>query len=323
MQKKKTYLVTGGAGFIGSHLCEKIIKEGHKVICFDNLLTGSLKNLSLLHKNPRFSFIEGDANKEEDIAPIFKNNKLDGVFHYASVIGVKRTLENPMSMLGDIDGIKNVASLAVKYGKPKIVFASSSEVYGEPQQFPEREDGAINPNNPYSYGVIKLLGERFFLLYAKEYNLKTCSLRFFNVYGPKQESSDYGFVVGIFIKKALKRKPLIIFGDGSQTRDFTFIDDNIEASWRAMESKGTQDGEVINVGCGRPTTIVDLAEKIHGLCQPNKKFSPKFLENRRGDILHRFPEIKKMVKLLNYRPKVSLDEGLKKTIAWYKKSYAK
>jgi len=318
----KTYLVTGGAGFIGSHLCEKIIKEGHKVICFDNLSTGSLKNLSLIQKNPNFSFIGGDANKEEDIAPIFKNNELDGVFHYASVIGVKKTLEDPLSMLKDIDGIKNIASLAVKYGKPKIIFASSSEVYGEPQQFPEREDGAINPNNPYSYGVIKLLGERFLLLYSKEYKIKTVSLRFFNVYGPRQESSDYGFVVGIFIKQALGGKPPVIFGDGSQTRDFTFIDDNIEASWRAMKSEKAKNGEVINVGCGRPTTIIDLAEKINKLCHPNKKFSPQFLENRRGDILHRFPEIKKMIKLLNYRPKVSLEEGLKKTINWYKEKYA-
>jgi UDP-glucose 4-epimerase len=140
------------------------------------------------------------------------------------------------------------------------------------------------------------------------------------VYGPRQESSDYGFVVGIFIKKALQKKPMLIFGDGSQTRDFTFIDDNIEASWRAMESPKAESGEVINIGCGRPTTIVDLAEKIHGLCQPKKKFNPKFLENRRGDILHRFPEIRKMITMLGYRPRVSLDEGLKKTIAWYKKS---
>jgi UDP-glucuronate decarboxylase len=168
MEKKKTYLVTGGAGFIGSHLCEKIISQGHRVICFDNLLTGSLENLSSLQKNSRFSFINGDANKLEDLAPVFKNNKLDGVFHYASVIGVKRTMENPLSMLNDIEGIKNVASLAVTHGKPKIIFASSSEVYGEPQQFPEREDGAINPSNPYSYGVIKLLGERFFSAVCKK-----------------------------------------------------------------------------------------------------------------------------------------------------------
>jgi len=307
--------VTGGAGFIGSYMCEELVKLGKKVICFDNLSTGSLNNILKLKNNKNFTFIEGDANKFDDLEPVFKKYKIDGVFHYAALVGVKRTMENPLAVMEDINGIKNVLELSLKYNKPKVVFSSSSEVYGEPERLPEKEDGPLNPRMPYA--VVKLAGEKFLEAYSNKYNLKTCALRFFNVYGPRQESSDYGFVVGIFIKQVLSGNSPTIFGDGSQTRDFTFIDDNVEASWRAMQSEKAN-GLVINIGSGRPLTIYNLANDVIRACGFTGKISPKFVKVKRDDVRHRFPEVANMAKVLDFRPQTSLEEGLKRTILYYK-----
>jgi UDP-glucose 4-epimerase len=316
MKQSKTFLVTGGAGFIGSHLSEKLINEGNIVVCFDDLSSGNLKNISFLMKSPNFTFIKGDANKLKDIEPVFKKYKFDGIFHYAAVVGVKRTLENPLLVLDDVNGIRNILELSLKNGKPKIVFSSSSEVYGEPKELPEKEDGSINPKLPYA--AVKLIGEMFLEAYWKKYGLKTCALRFFNVYGPRQESSDYGFVVGIFIQQVLAGKSPVVFGDGSQTRDFVYVKDNIEACVRAMESDKTN-GQVINIGTGRPLTIYDLANMVINCAGKKGKLKPKLVKTQRIDVKHRFPEVGKMIKLLNFHPRVSLEEGLKETIIGYKR----
>ncbi len=317
MKRGKTYLVTGGSGFIGSHLCESLLSKGNKVICFDNLSSGKTANIDSLKKNENFVFIKGDANKLTDLEPVFKKNNSDGVYHYAAVVGVKRTLENPLAVLKDIDGIKNVLELAVKYGKPKVVFASSSEVYGEPKELPEREDGPIDAKLPYA--SVKLIGENFCQAYWQKHHLKTCSLRFFNVYGSKQESSDYGFVVGIFIKQVLAGLSPTIFGDGSQTRDFVYIKDNVEASMRAMEQDESL-GQSINIGTGKSLTILDLARRVIDCAGQTGKIQPKFSNHDRMDIKHRLPDISKMTKLLNFHPTVSLEEGLKKTMDYYRES---
>jgi len=311
---KKTFLVTGGAGFIGSHMCERLVNEGNAVICFDNLSSGNLKNIANLKKYQNFVFVKGDANKLEDIGPIFKHYKIDGIFHYAAVVGVKRTLENPLMVLDDVDGIRNILELSLRNGKPKIVFSSSSEVYGEPKELPEKEDGSINPKLPYA--AVKLMGEMFMEAYWKKYGLKTCALRFFNVYGPRQESSDYGFVVGIFIQQVLDGKSPVVFGDGSQTRDFVFVKDNIEACVRAMESDKSN-GQVINIGTGRPLTIYDLANMVINCSNKKGKLKPKLVKTQRIDVKHRFPEVGKMIKLLNFHPKTSLEEGIRETIVSY------
>lgn len=318
----QTILVTGGAGFIGSHLCERLVKDGHKVVCFDNLSTGQLDNIKGFQD--KLIFIQADVNNLADLEPVFRDNKLDAVFHYAAIVGVKRTAENPVEVLNDIEGIRNIFSLALKYGKPKIIFASSSEVYGEPVEIPEREDGHINPKIPYA--VVKLYGEKMSEAYWQKYQLPGCSLRFFNVYGPGQESSDYGFVMGIFIKKVLSGEPPIIFGDGSQTRDFVYIDDNIEASVLAWQSEKTN-GQVFNIGTGKPTTILDLAEEVieacpvrgeasNGACGKTQALAPEF-QAPRDDIKHRFPDVGKMQRLLSFRPRTSLKDGLRKTVDWY------
>lgn len=308
----KTILVTGGAGFIGSHLCEYLAERSNKVICFDNLSTGCLENIE--HIKDKIIFIKGDANQLANLEPIFKEYKPDAVFHYAAVVGVKRTLENPLEVLNDIEGTKNILELSLKYGKPKVVFSSSSEIYGEPVEIPENENGHINAKLPYA--VTKLYCEKLLEAYWQKHKLPTCSLRFFNVYGPRQESSDYGFVAGIFIKQVLAGQPPIIFGDGTQTRDFVYIDDNIRASVLALESDAVN-GEVINIGTGRPTTIFDLAEDIITECGFNGKIRPEFAPVR-DDVRHRFPDISKMQRLLNFRSRISLKEGIRKTIKWYR-----
>lgn len=312
MAEQKTILVTGGAGFVGSHVCRNLLAKGYRVVCFDNLSTGKEENIADIRD--RIIFAKGDANSRADLEVIFKAHAFSGVFHYAAVVGVRRTQEHPLLVLQDVEGIKNVAELALQYGKPKVVFSSSSEVYGEPVEIPEIESGHVNPKIPYA--VVKLYGEKLLQAYWEKEKLPTCSLRFFNVYGPRQESSEYGFVGSIFIKRALKGLPPIIFGDGTQTRDFVFVDDNVAASILAFESPATN-GEVLNIGTGRPTTLLDLAEDVLAECGMNGTLRPEFAAAR-DDIRHRFPDIGKMRRLLNFRPATTLKEGLRKTIAWYR-----
>ena len=307
------YLVTGGAGFVGSHLCTALLERGHEVTCLDNFLTGSRGNLPA---HDRLTIIEGDANNRNVLEPIFRAFRPEGIFHYAAIVGVKRTIEHPDLVVHDIEGIRHIFDLALRYGKPKIIFASSSEVYGEPVEIPEAEDGHINAKLPYA--VVKLMGEKFMEAYWQKFELPGCALRFFNVYGPRQESSDYGFVVGIFAKRALQGQPPIVFGDGTQTRDFVYIDDNVEMAVRAMESYATN-GHVLNVGTGKPTTIIDLAELVIDAAGMTGTITPEFAPGRE-DVRHRFPDVSKMRRTLGFRPQVTLAEGIRRTLAWYRTS---
>ena len=309
---KRTVLVTGGAGFVGGHLCRRLIKDGHTVVCFDDLSTGSLDNLKDV--KDQITFVQGDCNNYEELEAIFKNHPIDTVFHYAAIVGVKRTLEDPIAVLNDVEGIRNILELSRLNNVKKVVFSSSSEVYGEPVEIPETEDGHVNAKLPYA--VVKLIGEKLLEAYHQMYGLNTTSLRFFNVYGPGQESSAYGFVVGIFIRQVLDGKAPTIFGDGTQTRDFVYIDDNIEAAIRVMETLETA-GEVINVGTGRPMTILDLAEDVIQLAGKEGEMKPEFMDDVRNDIKHRFPDVGKMQRLLNFRPQYKLIDGLKKTFESY------
>ncbi len=319
-QKHNNVLVTGGAGFIGSHLCERLLQLKARVICLDNLSTGKLANIELLKNNPKFVFRQLDVNQYLKIANIFKKHKIDYVFHYAAMTGVRNVIERPLDVFKDMKGIENILSLSRVHRIKKIVFASSSEAYGEPITLPEREDGPTNIYRHDPYGLTKLAGESMIINYWKKYKLPACALRFFNVYGPQQESSDYGFVIGIFITRMLQNKQPIIFGDGSQTRDFIYIDDNVKIALAALLKERTN-GEVINVGSGRQTTILDLAERIGDLS--GKKLRPIFKPAREMEIRYRAPDIAKMKKLIGLQPEITLKEGLKKTIDWYREQLDK
>ncbi len=307
-------LVTGGAGFIGSHLCEELLKEGNRVISIDNFATGASSNISHLGGNSEFESIKCDILDREKTEKILKENTIDTVFHYAAVVGVKRTLENPMDVLNvNIEGTRSILEAALNAGCRKVVYASSSEVYGHPIEVPEREDSPKNVELPYA--IAKLVGEKLARVYNDNYGLRTTSLRLFNVYGPRQNSTPYGFVVGIFIDRVLKNRPPIIYGDGFATRDFTFIKDNIAPTIIAAKSRAAN-GEVFNIAAGKPVTMLDLAELIIELC--GKELKPDFQPKRPLDIKHRFADISKMRTILGYKPEYDLRTGLKITIDWYR-----
>lgn len=310
----KTVLVTGGAGFIGSHFCDRLLREGARVICFDSLSTGRMENLSEAQRNGNFVFVKGDVNERADLEAMFREYPIDFVFHGAAVVGVQRVIEDPLVVLRDLDGLRTIFELSRAHGVKKLVFASSSEAYGEPVTLPEREEGPLNVNAHDPYALVKLIGENLCHIYWQKYGLPTTALRFFNVYGPRQESSAYGFVVGVFIRQVLAGKPPTIFGDGNQTRNFVYIDDNIEIVTRALQSESAN-GETVNVGSGPQTTIRELAERTIAIAGANMK--PEYLPQREIEIRYRSPDITKMQRLFGHVPQVSLDEGLRRTIEWY------
>jgi UDP-glucose 4-epimerase len=315
----KTVFVTGGAGFIGSNLAERLLREDAKVIVVDNLSTGTRSNIEHLleasAKKENIIFIEADANDPETMRHVFLQHPIDYVFHYAAFVGVRNVIERPLEVFRDIEGIKAILALSKEYGVKKVVFASSSEAYGEPTEMPERENGQHNVNPDDPYGLTKLVGENMMKNYWKHHGLPTTSLRFFNVYGPRQNASAYGFVVGIFMKKMLAGEPITIFGDGKQTRDFVYVDDNIEAGIRALLSAKTN-GETINVGTGRETTIWELAQAVASVAGV-KHVAPTFLPVREVEIRYRSPDVRKMRELLDFVPETALLDGLRKTYQWF------
>jgi len=317
--RNKTILTTGGAGFIGSHLCEELINLGAKVICVDNFSTGKKENISHLLKNKKFVLIKADVNEMKEISRVFARHKIDYIFHYAAVVGVKRVLENPLVELPDIFGIKNILELSRKYKVKKIIFSSSSEAYGFSTELPLKEDSGKEllynkSDKVHLYALVKLMGERMMKTYNDFYGLPTCSLRFFNVFGPRQESSAYGFVVGVFIKQILNNQRPTVFGAGYQTRDFIYVKDNVRLAIKALISPKTN-GQLINIGSGRQTTIIGLAERLIRIS--GKKLKPKFIKSRGYEIMYRSPDTQKMKKLLGEKIKDNLDKNLKITYEWY------
>lgn len=298
-------LITGGAGFIGSSLADSLLQDNkYKIVIADNLLTGSVKKVPV-HEN--CTFIKCDVNSYEDIAAVMTSFRFDYVFHYAAVVGVKRTLENPVMVLGDLDGIRNVLDLSKNSGVKRIFFSSSSEVYGEPVELPQNEETTpLNSRLPYA--VVKNVGEAFCRSYEKEFGLKYSIFRFFNTYGPKQ-STD--FVISKFIKAALKNDPIPVYGNGSQTRTFCYIDDNTACVKKILEEDLIMN-DVINIGNDNNYTILDLAEAIIKLTGSRSKveFLPPLKE---GDMTRRHPDTKKMKSIIK-RELVSLDVGIKKIL---------
>lgn len=301
-------LVTGGAGFIPSCLAEKLAENKNNfVVIVDNLVTGSLEKIPL-SKNNNIKFIRCDVNEFGPVSEVFRSYSFDYVFHYAALVGVKRTLENPVKVLNDINGIRNILELSKNTSVKRVYFSSSSEVYGEPVEYPQNEETTpLNSRLPYA--IVKNVGEAFFRSYKKEFGLDYTIFRFFNTYGPKQ-SKD--FVVSKFISRALKNEDIPVFGDGKQTRTFCFIGDNVEATTNAFyNNKFVND--VINVGGDVEVPIVELAKLIIKLTGSKSKvlYLPALEE---GDMTRRRPDITKMKQLLK-SPMMSLEKGLKEVIA--------
>lgn len=292
MKYRRYILVTGGAGFVGSWMAKRMLQDPENfVVIVDNLLTGSIRRLpSKEHTNWRF--VKADVNDYRELAAVMLSNSFDYVFHYAAVVGVKRTLDNPIMVLNDIQGFKYLLDLCKNTGVRRVFFSSSSEVYGEPFEHPQNElTTPLNSRLPYA--VVKNVGESFLKSYEKEYGLEYTVFRFFNTYGPKQ-STD--FVMSKFIKDALAGKDLTIYGDGKQTRTFCFIEDNIEATANAAYGDKFVN-DVVNIGSDDEIQIVDLAKMIIRLS--NSKSGLKFLPPlEEGDMTRRKPDISKMKTLL-------------------------
>lgn len=300
-------LITGVAGNIGSALAQRLIQHPeYYVIGIDNFLTGHKSKLPA-ETLSNFKFIKADVNNYYEISSIMTAYRFDIVFHYAAVVGVQRTLENPVLVLSDIQGIKNILDLSKNTGVTRIFYSSSSEVYGEPVEFPQNEQTTpLNSRLPYA--VVKNVGEAFLRSYQKEYGLNYTIFRFFNTYGPRQ-SED--FVVTKFLKQASISSPITIYGTGSQTRTFCYIDDNLDTTIACLR-EGLCINEVINVGNDQELSIKDLAQKIIQLT--GSKSTINFLPAlKEGDMTRRKPDNEKMKTVLK-RSLISLEEGLRKTL---------
>ncbi|TXE05836.1 NAD-dependent epimerase/dehydratase family protein [Gelidibacter salicanalis] len=303
-----TILITGGAGNIGSTLTSRLSElEQHHIVVVDNLSTG---HLSKLPKRSNISFIKTNVNVYADIQAVFKRFEFDYVFHFAAVVGVQRTLEDPIAVLEDIEGIKNVLTLSNESHVKRVFYSSSSEVYGEPFEIPQNENTTpLNSRLPYA--IVKNVGEAFFRTYQKEYGLPYTIFRFFNTYGP-QQSED--FVIPKFLRAALNNQPIKIYGDGLQTRSFCYINDTIDTCIKTLQQEG--ENTVINVGNDKEISVLELAQKIIEVTGSKSQIIhlPALAE---GDMRRRCPDVTKMKLVLN-RELTPLDKGLRLMVNFYK-----
>ena len=301
------YLVTGGAGFIGSHLAEGLVSRGHQVRVLDNFSTGKKENLESFRAE--VELIEGDVRDCDTCRAACR--KVDYVLHQAALPSVPRSVEDPfLSNEVNITGTLNILLAGRDEGVQRLVFASSSSVYGDDPSLPQREGKEGHPLSPYA--VTKRVGEEYCRLFSRIYGFSTVCLRYFNVFGPRQDPfSQYAAVVPNFITKILQGEPPTIYGDGEQSRDFTYIADVVEANLLAAEA-GDVSGEVFNIACGHRTSVNDLAAQINEIL--GASVEPSHADPRPGDIRHSFADISRAKKKLRFSPKFSFRQGLEQTI---------
>ncbi|MCE8426045.1 MAG: SDR family oxidoreductase [Candidatus Methanoperedens sp.] len=307
-------LVTGGAGFIGSHIIEHLLKKGHNVVCLDNLdpcydIEAKKANISQF-QTENFDFVEGDIRNKELLEKLFID--IDYIFHEAALVSVVESMRDPIKTFEiNTIGTANILKVAKDNNVKKVIIASSAAVYGDSPELPKKENMIPSPKSPYA--ISKLDCEYLARIYYHEYELKTTSLRYFNVYGPGQDpTSPYAAAIPIFIKKALGNQDITIYGDGSQTRDFIFVKDLVQVNEIVM-NKG--DGCIINAANGSVISIIELAELIIELTGSNSKIIHQ--EPRPGDIKHSLADINELMKT-EFRPKFDLEKGLKDTIEWFR-----
>ena len=309
-EKQIQALVTGGAGFIGSHLVESLLENNVHVKVIDNLSSGKPANLEKVRE--RIDFIEGDIRNRELVEKAAQG--CDYIFHLAAVVSVTVTVADPFgSAQVNEMGTITVLEAARKCKARRVILSSSSAVYGGDPQLPKDESLQPCPKSPYA--VQKLVNEHYAALYNELYGLETVCLRYFNVYGPRQDpSSPYSGVISIFMKQAVNQKPPLIYGDGKQTRDFVHVSDVVMANRLAARNPSAP-GNVFNIGTGRRISINELWEIVAGTAGVNLK--PEYRPARRGDIRHSVADISKSVKTIGYRPQVDLAAGLAETYKWY------
>lgn len=305
-------LVTGGAGFIGSNIAEKLCGQ-HEVTVLDDLSTGKAENIAEFKK--RIKFVKGSI-LDQNLKKAMKD--VDVVLHQAAIPSVPKSVKDPVGTSRvNILGTLNVLECAIKNDIKRVVLASSSSVYGDKPTLPKIESMCPEPKSPYASA--KAINEQHAKQFYELYGLETISLRYFNVYGKRQDpKSEYAAVIPAFISRMLKNKPPIVYGDGKQTRDFTFIDDVVEANIKAMETNNKNAfGKAINIAGGKQVSILELISLLNKIL--NKKLPPIFEKERPGDVKHSLADITLAKKLLGWKPKTGLEEGLKKTVEWYRR----
>jgi UDP-glucose 4-epimerase len=310
------YLVTGGCGFIGSHLCEELVGRGHAVRILDNLSSGYLRNIE--HLRGRVEFVQGDVRSREDLAGAAKG--VDYIFHEAALVSVFDSVERPADNNDiNITGTLNVMLAAKASGVRRVVMASSAAVYGNDPELPKREDMRPQPESPYAVG--KITGEHYLRVFSLLYGVQAVSLRYFNVFGPRQDpKSFYSGVISRFADDIVAGRTPTVFGDGLQSRDFVFVKDVVQANLLAMASEKAGRGEAFNVGTARSSTLLDLLAALGELT--GAAVTPAFRPPRAGDIRHSLSDISRARDLLGYEPAHDLKRGLRELLASLKQSTA-
>jgi UDP-glucose 4-epimerase len=305
------YIVTGGAGFIGSNLAEQLVRDDHDVVILDDLATGRRENIEHLLSHPRVTFIEGSVTDLALLTDAFSG--ADGIFHQAAIASVPRSVAKPLETNAvNVAGTVNVLWAAKECGVPAVVAASTSAIYGDDPAFPKRETMAPTPLSPYA--VSKLAGEYYGKVFSDLYGIRTVFLRYFNVFGPRQDpNSEYAAVIPKFITRLLDGKPLIIYGDGEQTRDFIFVADVVRANIQAMESNASG---VFNIAGGSRISLNELAGSLSEITDVH--YRPVYEPPRSGDVRDSLADISRAGEAFGFSPRRTLAEGLRETVAWFR-----
>ena len=306
-------IVTGGAGFIGSHLCDKYVKEGYKVLCLDNFINGNLMNIRHLLSSRNFKLINGDIRDFDLLEKITRD--VDAIFHLAAQIHVDRSIIEPrMTYEINVLGTQNILEAARMFDVNKVIHASTSEVYGSALYAPMDEQHPLSA--PHPYGASKVAADRMCHAYIQTYGMNICIMRPFNIYGPRQKDSGYGGAISLFTKRVLSNLPPIIYGDGEQTRDYTYVED-IVAAYDLILNYDKPLTNPINFGTGNEIKIIDLANLIIKLSNKEGIIKPVHIEPRPGEVQRLIADISK-AREIGWEPRYSIEDGLQKFIEWYK-----
>jgi UDP-glucose 4-epimerase len=310
-------MVTGGAGFIGSHLADRFLAEGHEVRILDNFMTGRRENIAHLAGEPRCELVKGDLRNPDEIRDACRG--IEVISHQAAIPSVPRSVEDPVTTHeANVDGTFNLLMAAREGGVRRVTYAASSSAYGDVEVSPKVETIRPEPKSPYA--IHKLVGEHYMRVFATQFGIETVSLRYFNVFGPRQDPrSTYAAVVPAFCTRMLAGESPTIFGDGQQSRDFTFIENVAEANYRAATVDGVN-GEVVNVACGESVTLLQMVELLNNML--GTRIEPVHEPTRAGDVKHSLADISAARDLLGYEVVVPFEEGLRRTLEHYREMAA-